>query len=208
MKLATIDEVLERLNISKSMAASSTGAIDSALEAATFHLESILRTDLSESQRIDYFSYLPSKFDKPFRTRLWLSQRFVKASVPLEVYFSKTAGTPILDITGMAAEAADRHILNTINGVVDILDIAKQGNSTIAIKYTAGFIEATTAIPKWLREAAISTAVHINHAQSITHGKKDAGKRDKVLSNIVYGMVNEYVITPYGGEYADRTDIL
>ena len=125
MKLASVKEVLDRMSISASMATCNTDTIESALNAATFHIESILKTPLDKTQRIDYFNYLPGKYDTAVPMKLWLSQRYLYSSPVVEVYFTPTAGVPILDVGPLTAELTNTYIINEDLGFIQLFNIAK-----------------------------------------------------------------------------------
>jgi len=195
MKLTTAEKVLERLNLSGTIASSNTTSIDSSLDAATPMIESILRTPLKASTRKDYFDYYLGTYDvfKPFS--LWLSQGFVSSK--LKIYFSED--TDKVDISTATLLTVDQYRYNPKNGKVTILVQPNQGYATIMVRYIAGFKEGSRDIPDWLAEAAVSTAIFLNHTQSVAHGKKDAQQMTKPLAGIIYSIVNEYILTPYSG---------
>lgn len=196
MKLATADDVFDRMNLTGTVGTSNTTTIDSALEGATSIIESVLGTAIAETQRCDYFNYKRSKFDLFSPFTLWLTQRFVIGSVDIRV---SSDGTRISDFNAAEQLSEDSYCLDPSTGKLEVLEDVYQGYYTIAVQYTAGFTEGSPDIPTWLKEAAISAAVVIQHTQAVSHGKKDQEKAGKPMNGILYSLLNEYIITQYGG---------
>lgn len=199
MKLATVEDVLARMNLTNTVSVQNAGSIASALEAATPVLESLLRTPLASTTRIDYYDYAVGRLDTAQPTFLWLTQRYLEGSPT--VYVSPD-GTPLgSSFTGLEPLSPLDYILDKAKGTLWLLNALNPGRSAVAVKYSAGFEEGSQDIPAWLREAAIAAAIHLNHTQSIAHGKKDRVNFSKPLSSIVYALVNEHIVTQYDGEY-------
>lgn len=202
MKLTTADKVLARMNLTGTIGSSNPTSVDSALDAATPMIESIIRTPLKAASRKDYFDYSLGRYDtfKPFH--LWLSQAFVDGKP--KVYVANQ-GDPVTDLAETTLLTTDQYLINRETGKVTILVQPTQGFSVIMVKYNAGFKEAATSIPDWMVEAAISAAIFMNHTQAISHGKKDAQAMTKPLAGIIYSLVNEHILTPYDGSYPVST---
>lgn len=198
MKLATADEVLARANVSNTMVANHTAAVESALEAASVLVASILQTPLEEMQRIDWFSYQPSKFQRAFEPLvLKLHQRFLNDQA-VTVYYSED-GAPAQ--TEVAFEMVDTgYAVNRERGTVHLYVEPVRGYKTIAVKYSAGFSTGSVAIPTWMKESAISAALHVHHAHAISHNKDDQPDMSKVMAGILYTQLNEYITVDYEAE--------
>lgn len=193
MKLATVQDVLARVNLSSTLASASPQSVESALEAATSLVESMLRTSLSETERIDYFDYTPSPFDSFVAPTLALTQRFLTVA-PL-VYFSENSNKVVPSSTTLISDA--NYTYSFVRGTVTVLVAPPSGYGTIAVKYVAGYTEGSSDIPLWLRNAAVSAAIYIQHTQAIAHSKKDIPNVSKVLYGILYSSINEYITTYY-----------
>lgn len=198
MKLATAAEVLARANVSNTVASSSTQAVESALEAATAVVASILQTPIESAERVDYFDYLPSRFQKYYEPLVFkLHQRFVTEDA-LKVYLADD-GTVAATTAELQTEAANFAIDRT-RGTLHLYVEPTRGIKTVAVKYAAGFSEGSSDIPSWLKEAAISAAVHVHHAQAISHNKDDQPDMSKVLAGILYTQLNHYITVEYGAQ--------
>jgi len=194
MKLATAAEVLARGNVSNTVASSSTQAVESALEAATTMAASILQTPLESVERIDYFDYLPSKYETFTGMSLRLRQRFVEGTPKL--YYA-TDGLPLTALTTDNQRASTDMLVNRERGVIDLMATPPKGYRSIAVKYAAGFTEGSSDIPSWLREAAISACLHVHHAQAIAHNKDDQPDMSKVMAGILYTQINQHIMVEY-----------
>lgn len=192
MKLATVEDVLARVNLSNTLATASPQSVESALEAATSLVESILRTSLQETERVDYFDYTPSAYSETFQyPSLALTQRFLVAE-PL-VYFS--AGTTPVVLGDDTLTDSENYVYSATRGTVTLLQAPNKGFSTVAVKYTAGYVEGSSDIPNWLRDSAVNAAIYIQHTQAIAHSKKDIPNVSKVLYSILYASINEQIVT-------------
>jgi hypothetical protein len=197
MKLATADQVLERLNLA-GIAATNTSVIDSALEGATTYLESELRSSLSYSERTDFFSYLKPQYYTFSPFPLWLSQRFLVDDATL--YETSTSGTAMLDVSaGTALVLGTDYIQDKEKGKLTLIKEPNYGYSSLAVVYEAGYEEGDTDIPDWIVQAAVSAAILIHHTQGVIHSKKDAKDMTGPLASAVYSQINEKIVTPYQG---------
>lgn len=195
MKLATAAEVLARANVSSTVGASSTATVESALEAATSVVASILQTPVEAAERIDYFDYSPSRYQNSFvPITLKLTQRFVTEDA-VRVYYS-TDGLPAPTTSEFQALAEDFSV-NRERGIIEIYSEPLPGRKTLAVKYTAGFSDGSTDIPSWMKEAAISAALHVQHAHKITHDTEDQPDMAKVMAGILYTQLNSYITIDY-----------
>lgn len=206
MQLATEREVLERLNLYSGMVNTTNNSIRSALDGATSHLESILRTPLSKESRVDYFSRIRSPITTASSTEtiLWLSQRYLTG--PVYVYESldgNPLGAPEIGVT--EAMDASLYFVNVEEGKITIPAFATTGYGVLAVAYTAGFTENEARIPSWLRNAAIESAIAIQHTQSQAHARKDKLEAAKPMLGMMYNTLNEHIVTTYGGLYPDRS---
>ena len=196
MKLATAAEVLARGNVSSTVAASNTQAVDSALEAATSVVASILQTPIEAAERIDYFDYLPSRYQQYYDPMvLKLTQRFLTDDT-VRVYLS-TDGTPATISADYEVEVTEFSV-NRERGILHLFSPPSVGVKTIAVKYAAGFSDGSSDIPSWMKEAAISAALHVHHAQTIGHNKDDQPDMSKVMAGILYTQLNHYITVEYG----------
>ncbi len=195
MKLATADEVLTRANVSSTVGASSTATVESALEAATTVVASILQTPLESAERIEYFDYNPSRYQGTFQPfKLKLTQRFVTDDA-VKVYFS-TDGYPAQISSNFEALSEDFSV-SRYRGLVDIFSEPLRGAKTIAVKYAAGFDDGSGDIPPWMKEAAISAALHVHHAHKISHDTEDQPDMAKVMAGILYTQLSNFITIDY-----------
>lgn len=206
MRLAKAEDVINRLNLQGTVGTANAGSIESALEAATSIVESILRTSLRESERIDYFDYAVGRFSSFHPFTLWLSQGYLAS--PPSVYFSKD-GSPIVSIADAELVDSANVLYDAAKGKVTVTaEPTYYGNSVVAVRYEAGFQSESSDIPYFIQEAAIAAAIYIIHTQSVAHGKKDQKDMSGPLSSIVYSTLNEHIFTPYNGEYPVSTQEL
>lgn len=195
MKLATAAEVLARVNVSNTVAGGSTDAVESSLEAASILVASILQTPLEIAERVDWFDYTPSKYQGTFGTlSLKLHQRFVTEE-KVKVYYSKD-GTVAQATTDLLALDTDFSV-NRVSGIVELYKEPIKGIKTVAVKYEAGFDNLDTCVPSWMKEAAISAALHVHHAHKIGHDSKDQPSMAKVMAGILYTQLNHYIVVNY-----------
>lgn len=202
MKLATAADVQARMNVLGIMAGSNAPNIDSALDAATSHIASMLRTPLDSATITDWYDYTVGRFDSPGPVTLWLTQAFLYGRP--KVYVSSD-GNPIVSVASATLLDAEDYIVDASKGKIEILATVTPGYSALAVKYNAGFTEGSSDIPDWLKEAAISSAIHVIHTQSITHGKKDTKDMSKPMGAMIYSILNEYIVTPYMGLHPARS---
>lgn len=206
MRLASPTDVLSRL--ARSATAGSTASAESALDAATVMLENILGTPLGVADRVDLYDNLPSRYDNPYWVNqvAYLHQMFVTGSV--SAYLSDD-GSPITDISGMTAESSGFTLHPDLGEVVITTYDIVEGRDVLALSYTAGFVdENDTAIPPWLKEAAISGAVEVLHSQAMSHGKRDVPDMSNTLHRLLYRMVNEHIRSRYRGHSPSRSMVV
>ena len=208
MRLATEKDVLDRMNLSQmsSPGTNTVSSVRSALDGATSHIESILRTPIQYSTKIDYFSVGYSGYSGSVGYDLWLSQRYVQGDVIF--YTSPTNNVPIRDIEDAEVLDPKNYIVNRDMGRITCIINTVTGPGVIAVKYTAGFKESAANIPSWMRNAAIEAAVAINHTQSISHSKKDHKEAARLQIGALYSTLNEHIVTVYAGYSPDRTDVV
>lgn len=211
MKLVAVTPVLDRMNLSNTVAANNPTAVNSAIEGATTYLESLLRTPLAVQTRVDYFSYRPGTYSKRVaNTKLWLSQSFLvgQGEFPIEVYYSED-DTPITDIGTLTALNAADYEIDLERGSVFVDVAPPKGRAVIAVRYKAGYVdENDVSIPEWLKQGAIAAAIMQHYINTVTPSKKDnVTAKKKSLSWAVYSAVNEYIFSKYGGLSPVRTII-
>lgn len=196
MKLATSDKVFARMNLANSLGSTNTSGVDSALEAATIAIESILRTSLKASNVKDYFDYSLGRYSTFSPFTLWLSQRFVNNNP--KVYFSLDGKK--VDIPTSRLLTVDEYILDPKTGKLVVLSRPTEGYATVLVSYAAGYREGSRSIPSWLEEAAITAAVATQHTQSVSHSSKKGDKdASRPMYTHLYSVLNEYIITNYSG---------
>jgi len=206
MKLATAQDVYDRMS-SSGAAAGGTTTANSVLEAATPIIENILGSPLESAERIDFFDFDPSVFDTPTLagSKFYLTQMFVDGNV--KVYLSPD-GAPLSSVTGLTPLAEGVSTFAQLGEVLLASESVYVGPSTIAMKYSAGFSDASPDIPTWLKEAAISSAVRVMHSQTIAHNKKDVPDMSVELHRIVYQQINNRIRPRYFGYYPAQTMVL
>lgn len=200
MKLATIQDVLDRMNLSGNLVNNPT-AIASALDGATTLVESILQTSLAASEQIDYFSVSYSSYSIPSRFMFWLKKGFVKN---VSGFYTSTDGSRLGDVSGLTPVDSVNYTVSEDIGQVVATNYLLRGECNVAIQYTSGFSDNDVSIPSDLKEAAISAAVYIVNAQSIIHGKKDKEAQldtKSRLHGLVYAAIKERIVSPFGGYY-------
>ena len=205
MKLATVEDVLARMQLQNMVGVGNTASIESALDSATPMIESIIRTTIALASRIDYFDNTRGLYETFSPSTIILTQRYL-TSVTVEVYNTPNNGELLDDLSGLTPIDAQYYYVDKKKGTVRILGDLNTSYAGLAVKYTAGFNEGSPTIPYWMREAAISAAVFINHTHSVTHSKKDAVDMSKPLSGIIYTNVNEHIYTPYDGSPPIRAE--
>ena len=205
MKLANVNDVLERMKLQNMVGVGNTDSIESALESATSMLESVLRTPLALTSRIDYFDNTLGLYESFTPSTLALTQRYL-TSAQVDVYNAPQNGDLLDDLTGLTPIDPLYYYVDRERGSIRILGDLNRSYAGLAVTYTAGFNEGSSKIPYWLKEAAISAATYIHHTHSITHSKKDVLDMSKPLSGIVYTNVNEHIYTPYDMDFPVRAE--
>ena len=205
MKLATSSDVVTRMG-SSVLAGNISIAADSVLEAATPILENIIGTPFSSSDRIDWFSYNVSSFDTSEEFVLNLQQAYVDGGIA--VYFSND-GAPVLQDFSNADPVSDASLfVDTDRGIVTLLSLPMSGTSTVAVKYSAGFSEGSSDIPSWLKEAAVSAAVRLIHAQTLSHSKDDISQAAPELHRLLQLGTSNYIRPRMNGVFPVRSTVL
>lgn len=206
MKLAAIEDVINRMNISTGIIGSAD-TIASALEAATTMVESIIQTSLESRQQIDYFSVNYSTYSTPTSILLWLSRGFVKS---VDAVYASDDGS-IVDTDTATSLDSTSYFIDSDAGGLTLVGYVPSGLHNVAVKYTSGFTDNEGSIPSDIRNAAISAAVYIINSQSMVHSKKDKDAAIDTKSRL-YGMVHSFVkeriVTRYSGYYPVRTKAL
>jgi hypothetical protein len=157
-------------------------------------VESLLRTSLQETERVDYFDYVPSTYSTGTNSVvLTLTQRYLSAAPKVYVSGTSLAVTLVTD----NLLASDEFSYSAERGSVLLLTPPPAGHHTVAVVYSAGFADQSSDIPSWLKDAAINAAIYIQHTQAISHSKKDIPNVSKVLYNILYSSVNEHIVSLY-----------
>jgi hypothetical protein len=206
MKLATAQEVLARLAAQTGLTGFVASA-DSALNAATPIIENILGTPLEAAERIDFYDFLPGTYGETSlqQARFYLTQMFVDG--PISVYVSAD-GTPLNSVAGLTPVAEGLQLFAQPGEFLFTSSAVYSGRSQIAVKYAAGFSDASPDIPSWLKEAAISSAIRAMHSQALVHNKKDVRDMSVELHRIAYQQLNNRVRTRYDGIHPSSTMVL
>ena len=77
MKLANIQDVLERMQLKSMVGVGDNSSIESAIVSATSMVESILRTPVEYASRIDYFDNTRGRYDTYEPSTLILTQKYL-----------------------------------------------------------------------------------------------------------------------------------
>jgi len=190
MKLASVGSVKSRLSIGSTIG---PDIIGSALDAATSIVENVIGSPLEYvDERVDWFTYNPSIYRGTFSgLKLYLTQIYVNGDV--NIYYSED-GYPVSDgFSGLAALEPTNYTVWPQTGTILLNVEPIIGEYTVAVSYSAGFESESADIPIWLSEAAISTAISVYHAQTVTHNKKDIPNMYPTLYRILYSQLNEYI---------------
>lgn len=184
MKLASPADLMARLNVSNSFTGM-TSTVESVLDAATAYLETALSTSLSEQSWVEVFQANKTLMTNKF----WLYQRFVSECT---IYGSNTLPNPN-DVSNLTLITDS--VVNYDYGFILVAPMY----SYYTISYTSGFIEK--AIPSWLKEAGISTAVALFKSQSVPSAKREYSSVGLSTHNFntVYNLIKDKIITPYNG---------
>ena len=137
----------------------SVESAEAALEVATEAISTALDTPLIKNNRLDYFSYLPSKYDTGYTPLyLLLHQGFLQGTP--NVYLSADGLIPTVE-TGTALSLNEEFICDLEQGT-NHSDYTQpsRGYSLILVEYTAGFTdEDDVLLPSWLIQASLKEAI-------------------------------------------------
>lgn len=205
MRLATAEQLTERLAVNAGMAGVAKSA-DSALNGATPIVELVLGSPLEYASRIDFYDFFPGRYGSPYlvNERFYLTQMFVDGAIA--VYISPDGG-PIVDLNGLTPVTEGVSLFPQLGEFLLTSSVVPEGRSVIAVAYSAGFDEEDQSIPSWLREAGISVAVRILHAQSISHNKKDVAKTPTELHRIAHQQLGSNIRTRTRGREPSFTTV-
>lgn len=194
MLLASPTDVLSRLGLATSE--DRLVSVKSALQGVTFKIESDIGTELSNRDRIDYFS-VPSYNTQPRIITLRLAQGFVDRDSDIIVSLS-TSGS-ISDSTSVIVIPEDEYEVDFNLGTVTIHGTIYSGSEVYSVQYTSGFgvsgaDKIAAGIPDWLEEAAKSATVLILNAENFSRQKTKNFKYDTNLAHRMYtNIVNPHI---------------
>lgn len=145
---------------------------EAALEVATEAISTALDTPLSKFNRLDYFSYLPSKYETEYNPLyLLLHQGFLRGTP--NVYLSSDGTVPTVE-TGTALSLNDGFICDPEQGTITLTTQPSRGHNLILVEYVAGFTdEDDVLLPSWLIQAALKEAISQMKASVIGYNTKD-----------------------------------
>lgn len=154
----------------------SVESAEAALEVASEVISTTLDTPLDKVNRLDYFSYLPSKYATEYSPLYLLLQQGFLRGTP-NVYLSADGTVPTVD-TGTALSLNEGFLYDLVKGTVTLCTQPTKGRSLILVEYTAGFTdEDDVLLPSWLIQAAMKEAISQMQSSMIGYNRKDM--RDK-----------------------------
>ena len=154
----------------------SVESAEAALEVATEVISVALDTPLYTAHRLDYFSYLPSKYDTEYAPLFLLLHQGFLSGTP-NVYLSADGLVPTVE-TGTALSLNEGFICDMEQGTITLTAQPSRGHSLILVEYTAGFTdEDDITLPQWLIKAALKEAISQMKSTIIGYNTKDM--RDK-----------------------------
>lgn len=149
---------------------------EASLEVATEAISTALDTPLNKADRLDYFSYLPSKYETSYTPLSLILHQGLLRGTP-NVYLSVDGAPPTTE-TGTPVSLNDGFICDIEKGVVTLASEPSRGISQILVEYTAGFIdEDDVLLPSWLIQAGLKEAISQLQSSVIGYNRKDM--RDK-----------------------------
>ena len=152
----------------------SVESAEAALEVASETISIALDTSLVKTNRLDYFSYLPSKYETSYTPQTLILQQGFLLGTP-NVYTGDTI--PTID-SGTAWVLNTDFTYDPDKGVVILLSVPPRGHNKILVEYSAGFVdEDDPLLPSWLIQAGLKEAISQIQSSVIGYNRKDM--RDK-----------------------------
>lgn len=209
MKLATSKDVLDRASVSIS-GTGPTAAMLSTLDAVSVIVENLLDTPLAASVRLDVFNYQIPRYRVKFTPiKFYLSQAFMDSGAQaLEVRYSDTTYAQLTASGQGTVLDATNYIVDETKGIVTLLTDPPEGYRTISFYYGAGFASSNglyQAVPDWLKEAAIATAVRGYETWSVARSKRDRAVPKNELSAHMAMIINNHYRRQYDALYPEQT---
>lgn len=193
MKLVSANEVLRRASL-QIAGTGSTATAESVLDAVTEIVQNLLDTSLALNTRLDVFSYsIPRSRTQFAPYSLYLSSAFLDAAT-FEIRAS-TDGSRLSASGEGSVVATTAYEVDYTKGRVTFYEDMTEGFGSLSIYYSNGFtltdglLEGT---PEWMKEAAISAAIRMLEAQTLTKKKTDARQNKNELATHISMLINSH----------------
>lgn len=204
MLLADPERVLQLMGAS--VKGDSTETAEAALHVASEAISVALDTPLEHAARQDYFSYLPSVYDKDYDpVTLILQQAFLVS--PPNIYLSTDGSTPNTGaLTPLTINV--HYTVDLEKGTIRLLSTPLSGYGLILVEYVAGFTGSDdTTIPTWLIQAAMKEGISQIQSSVIGYNRKDMRDKSGFLDRAARRLLDAHY-RPRVGVFPDSSTVV